>query len=154
MTDILIVTFATLGAVFALLAAIGILRMPDTFLRISVNTKAATLGVGLLLGAAAIYFGDFAVSTRVQAIIIFIVLTAPVGAHLIARTSYFLGNKMWKSSVVDDLEGKYDKKKHILLSEDPCGKEDQKIASNSSKKAPLDHLSQKNEDPKTPSSEK
>ncbi len=154
MTDILIVTFATLGAVFALLAAIGILRMPDTFLRISVNTKAATLGVGLLLGAAAIYFGDFAVSTRVQAIIIFIVLTAPVGAHLIARTSYFLGNKMWKSSVVDDLEGKYDKKKHILLSEDPCGKEDQKIASSSSKKAPLDHLSLKNEDPKNPSSEK
>lgn len=119
MTDILIVIFATLGAVFALLAAIGILRMPDTFLRISVNTKAATLGVGLLLGAAAVYFGDFAVSTRVQAIIIFIILTAPVGAHLIARTSYFLGNKMWKSSVIDDLEGKYDKKKHILLSEDP-----------------------------------
>lgn len=152
MTNILIVTFTALGAVFALLAAIGILRMPDTFLRISVNTKAATLGVGLLLGAAAIYFGDFAVSTRVQAIIIFIVLTAPVGAHLIARTSYFLGNKMWKSSVVDDLEGKYDKKKHILLSEDPCGKEDQKIGFSPSNKTPLNHLSQKNEDPKIPSS--
>lgn len=153
MTNILIVIFATLGAVFALLAAIGILRMPDTFLRISVNTKAATLGVGLLLGAAALYFGDFAVSTRVQAIIIFIVLTAPVGAHLIARTSYFLGNKMWKSSVVDDLEGKYDKKKHILLSEDPSGKVDQKIESTSNQKVPFDTLSQKHEDPKNPSSE-
>lgn len=153
MTDLFIIIFATLGTIFALLAAIGILRMPDTFLRISVNTKAATLGVGLLLGAAALYFEDFAVSTRVQAIIIFIVLTAPVGAHLIARTSYFLGNKMWKSSVVDDLEGKYDKKKHILLSEDPCGKEDQKVKATSNKKVPFDNLSQKNEDPKNPSSE-
>lgn len=118
MTDILIYILATLGALFALLAAIGILRMPDTFLRISVTTKAATLGIGLILGASALYFGDFAVSTRVQAIIIFIVLTAPVGAHLIGRTSYFTGNKMWKNSVVDDLEGKYDKKKHQLQSED------------------------------------
>ncbi|MGM0635719.1 MAG: monovalent cation/H(+) antiporter subunit G [Bacteroidota bacterium] len=116
MTDILIYIFSTLGALFAILAAIGTLRMPDTYLRISVNTKAATLGVGLLLGAAAIYFGDFSVTTRVQAIIIFIILTAPVGAHLIARTSYFLGNKMWKNSVVDDLEGKYDKKSHQLKS--------------------------------------
>jgi len=118
MTDILIFTFATLGAIFALLAAIGILRMPDTFLRISVTTKAATLGIGLILGSAALYFGDLSVSSRVQAIIIFIVLTAPVGAHLIGRTSYFTGNKMWKKSVIDDLEGKYDKKKHELLSED------------------------------------
>lgn len=118
MTEILIYAFSTLGALFALLAAIGILRMPDTFLRISVTTKAATLGIGLILGASALYFGNFAVSTRVQAIIIFIVLTAPVGAHLIGRTSYFTGNKMWKNSVIDDLEGKYDKKKHELQSED------------------------------------
>lgn len=123
MIDILIFTLATLGAIFAMLAAVGILRMPDTFLRISVTTKAATLGIGLILGAAAIYFGEFSVSTRVQAIIIFIVLTAPVGAHLIGRTSYFTGNKMWKNSVIDELKGKYDKKKHELLSEDVAKKQ-------------------------------
>ena len=122
MSELLIYILSTLGAIFAMLAAIGILRMPDAFLRISVTTKAATLGVGLLLGAAAIFFNDFAVSTRVQAIIIFIILTAPVGAHLIGRTSYFLGNKMWKNSVIDDLEGKYDKKNHKLLSEDVAEK--------------------------------
>lgn len=52
MTEILIYIFSTLGALFALLAAIGLVRMRDPYLRISVNTKAATLGVGLLLGAA------------------------------------------------------------------------------------------------------
>ena len=118
MTDVLIFILATLGALFAMLAAIGILRMPDTLLRISVTTKAATLGIGLILGAAALYFGDLAVSSRVQAIIIFIVLTAPVGAHLIGRTSYFTGNELWKKSVIDDLKGKYDIKKHELQSED------------------------------------
>ena len=59
MSDIIIIVFSSLGTIFALLAGIGLIRMPDTFLRISVNTKAATLGVGLLLGASAIYFGDY-----------------------------------------------------------------------------------------------
>jgi multicomponent Na+:H+ antiporter subunit G len=116
MTDILIIILSTVGALFSLLAAIGIIRMPDTYLRISVNTKAATLGVGLMLVSAAIFFQDFAVTTRVQAIIIFILLTAPVGAHLIGRTSYFTGNKLWKGSVVDDLKGKYNIKSHELQS--------------------------------------
>lgn len=118
MTDILIYILSTLGAFFALFAAIGIIRMPDPYLRISVNTKAATLGVGLLLGSAAIFFADFSVTTRVQAIVIFIFLTAPVGAHLLGRTSYFLGNKLWSGSVIDDLKGKYNKATHELKSDD------------------------------------
>ncbi len=123
MTDVLIYIFATLGTLFALLAAIGIIRMPDTYLRISVNTKAATLGVGLLLGAAAVYFYDFSVTTRVQAIVIFILLTAPVGAHLIGRTSYFLGNKLWDGSVIDDLKDRYNKSTHELKSDPEQAKE-------------------------------
>ncbi|SEA71849.1 monovalent cation/H(+) antiporter subunit G [Psychroflexus halocasei] len=122
MTEILIYIFSTLGALFALLAAIGLVRMPDTYLRISVNTKAATLGVGLLLGSAAIFFSDFSVTTRVQAIVIFIFLTAPVGAHLLGRTSYFLGNSLWSGSVIDDLKGKYNKATHELKSEDEIKK--------------------------------
>ncbi len=117
MTELFIYICATLGTIFALLAAVGLIRMPDTYLRISVNTKAATLGVGLLLGAAAVYFYDFSVTTRVQAIVIFILLTAPVGAHLIARTSYFLGNNLWDGSVIDDLKGRYNKSTHELDSD-------------------------------------
>ncbi|WP_371815887.1 cation:proton antiporter [Flavobacterium sp. CS20] len=56
MSEWLIIIFSSLGTLFALLAAIGLIRMPDTFLRISVNTKAATLGVGLLIGAADYFF--------------------------------------------------------------------------------------------------
>jgi multicomponent Na+:H+ antiporter subunit G len=101
-----------------MLAAIGLIRMPDTYLRISVNTKAATLGVGLLLAASAIYFGDIAISSRVLAIIIFIFLTAPIGGHLLGRTSYISGNELYKKTKIDDLKGKYDKKTHALSSDE------------------------------------
>lgn len=114
MTDILVYITSGLGALFVLLAAIGTLRMPDQYLRISVNTKAATLGVGLLLTAAALFFLETSVTTRVIAVIIFIFITAPVGAHLIGRTSYFLGNKLWGRSVTDDLKDKYNKSTHEL----------------------------------------
>jgi len=116
MTDILVYITSGLGAIFVLLAAIGTLRMPDQYLRISVNTKAATLGVGLLLTASALFFLETSVTTRVIAVIIFIFITAPVGAHLIGRTSYFIGNALWGKSVTDDLKDKYNKITHELKS--------------------------------------
>ena len=109
MTDTIIGMIATLGTLFVLLAGVGILRMPDTYLRMAVTTKAATLGVGLILIAAAVYFNDLSTTTRVLAVIIFILLTAPVGAHLIGRASYIKGNKLWEKTTMDDLAGKYRK---------------------------------------------
>ena len=109
MTEIIIAVLASLGSLFVFLAAVGIIRMPDTYLRMAVTTKAATLGIGLILIAAAIYFHDLSTTTRVLAIILFIVLTAPVGAHLIGKASYIVGNKLWERSIMDDLEGKYRK---------------------------------------------
>ena len=107
MTDYIIIFLATLGAAFVLLAAVGILRMPDLYLRISVTTKAATLGIGLILLCVAVYFGEASIATRALAIIFFLLLTAPVGAHLIGRASYFVNTPLWKNSVMDDLRGKY-----------------------------------------------
>lgn len=118
MSDLFIAIIATLGALFVLLAAIGLVRMPDTYLRISVTTKAATLGIGLILISAAFYFKELSVTSRVLAIILFIVLTAPIAAHLIGRASYFIGVKLWHKSVMDDLDGKYKKVTHELMSED------------------------------------
>ncbi len=104
-----------LGTLLILLAAIGFLRMPDFYLRLSVTTKAATLGVGLLAGAAAVYFAEVSVVSRVLAIILFLFLTAPVAAHMIGRTAYFIGTRLWEGSVIDELEGKYQNDTHALL---------------------------------------
>ncbi|EON76750.1 Na(+) H(+) antiporter subunit G [Lunatimonas lonarensis] len=118
MNEIFIYLLTSLGALFILLAAVGVVKMPDLYLRISVTTKAATLGIGLILGAAAIYFTDTAITSRVLAIILFMLLTAPVGAHMIGRASYFTGVKLWEDSKYDDLKGKYNPKTHRLSSED------------------------------------
>ncbi|MBZ9787357.1 monovalent cation/H(+) antiporter subunit G [Psychroflexus sp. CAK57W] len=131
MIDILVYITSGLGALFVLLAAIGTLRMPDQYLRISVNTKAATLGVGLLLIAAALFFLETSVTTRVLAVIIFILITAPVGAHLIGRTSYFIGNKLWKNSYIDDLKGKYNKTTHDLKGLDKTEENEEEVESKS-----------------------
>ena len=48
MIDITLAILSTIGALAILFASIGILRMPDFYLRLSVTVKAATLGVGLL----------------------------------------------------------------------------------------------------------
>ncbi|WP_192085465.1 monovalent cation/H(+) antiporter subunit G [Algoriphagus sp. Y33] len=116
MTEIIIIVLSSLGALFILLAAVGIVKMPDLYLRISVTTKAATLGIGLILLAAGIYFSDTAILARVVAIIVFMLLTAPVGAHMIGRASYFTGVKLWDKSTIDELEGQYDQKSHKLKS--------------------------------------
>lgn len=110
----LVIIFIGLGVLFTLFAGIGMLRMPDFYMRVSVSTKAVTLGVGLILIAAAVSFNDLAITARVIAIIVFVLITAPVGAHMIGRASYFTGVRLWKNSVCDDLEGKYDKKSHKL----------------------------------------
>lgn len=107
-TDIVVGVMAFLGTLFVFLAAIGLIRMPDTYLRLAVTTKAATLGVGLLLIAGAIHSYDLGSTAKVLAIILFVLLTAPISAHLIGRTSYFSGVKLWKGSVMDELKGQYD----------------------------------------------
>jgi multicomponent Na+:H+ antiporter subunit G len=118
MIDWIIIILSTLGTSFILLAGIGIVRMPDVYLRISVTTKAATLGIGLILMGAAMYFNELGITSRVIAIIFFLLLTAPVGAHMIGRASYFTGIKPWDKSVYDDIKGKYDPKTHELSSDE------------------------------------
>lgn len=105
MTDVFIMAFCTLGAIFILIAALGIYRMPDFYTRLSVTVKAGTLGVGCILGAAAFYFYDFAVSTKVFAIIFFLFITSPVAAYMISRTAFVSKIKLWKTTLIDE-EGK------------------------------------------------
>ncbi len=104
------------GAIFMFLAGIGILRMPDVYTRMSATTKAATLGVGCTLLAAAVYFGELGVTSRALATLAFLLLTAPVAAHMIGRAAYFGGVELSPGTVVDELKGHYDPRTHALES--------------------------------------
>ncbi len=105
------------GALLMLVAAIGLLRFPDLFLRMSATTKAATLGMMLFMLALIVAFQDSGVTTRAIAIAIFTFLTLPVPAHLLGRAAYFMGVPLWKGTQVDELRGKYDPYTHHLESE-------------------------------------
>lgn len=106
MTDIIVMVMCTIGSIFILIAACGIVRMPDFYLRLSVTVKASTFGIGFILGGVAIHFNDFSVTTKMFAILFFLILTAPVAGHIIARTAYETGVELWEGSVSDDLANK------------------------------------------------
>lgn len=102
MTDILTAVLWLAGSGFALLAAVGVLRMPDVFTRMQASTKASTLGLGCLLLGAALQMGDFASSIRAVSIGAFVLLTTPVAGHVIARASYLADVPLWEGTVVDE----------------------------------------------------
>ena len=118
MKDILTLLFLIIGSGFMLLAGIGILRMPDLFLRMSTTTKAATMGVGCIMIAAAVHFADVGITSRLLATIFFVFLTASVAAHMIGRAGYSYGVPLWEGTVIDELRGRYDEGRQILYSSD------------------------------------
>ena len=102
MTDIVTAILWLAGSAFALLAAVGVLSMPDVFTRMQASTKASTLGLACLLIGTALQMGDFASFIRVASIGAFILLTTPVSGHVIARASYFAGVPLWEGTVLDE----------------------------------------------------
>jgi multicomponent Na+:H+ antiporter subunit G len=105
MTDIITAVMWIAGALFALLAAVGVLRMPDVFTRMQASTKAVTLGLGCLLIGGALQLGDFGSVIRLLSIGAFILITAPVSALVIARASYLAEVPLWEGTVLDERSG-------------------------------------------------
>lgn len=114
-----------IGAIFVFIAAIGVIRLPDLFMRMHASTKSSTLGAGLIMAGAALYFNDVAVATRVLAVVVFLFITAPVGAHMIARSAYFSGVPLWDKTISNDLAGHYDMETHELLGDQESSPEEQ-----------------------------
>jgi len=90
------------GATLALLAGVGVLRMPDVFTRMQASTKASTLGLGCLLVGVALRNPEFAFVVRAVSIAAFMLLTTAVSAHVIARAAARSGAPIWKGTVVDE----------------------------------------------------
>ncbi len=102
MGDVISAALIVIGGAFMLLAGVGILRMPDLFMRMQAATKAATLGAGCMLLAVAVHFGELTVVARALLVIAFIFLTAPVAAHMIARAAYSVGTPLWEGTIADE----------------------------------------------------
>jgi multicomponent Na+:H+ antiporter subunit G len=82
------------GALIALVAALGLLRLPDLFTRMHAASKAGTAGSGLLLIAVALQSDDTTIWIKCLATIGFFLLTAPVSAHLLAKAALLSGARV------------------------------------------------------------
>lgn len=93
------------GAGFVLIGSLGLLRLRDFFSRLHAPTKATTLGVGSLLIASAVFFSnqDDGLSLHEILVTLFLFITAPVGAHLMAKAALHLRLQSLAEPPKDDL---------------------------------------------------
>lgn len=82
-----------LGGLFGLLSAVGVLRLPDLYTRMHAASKAGLLAGGLLLLGIAIAAGESAIMLRALLGALFLALTTPVSAHLLARAALKAGHE-------------------------------------------------------------
>jgi multicomponent Na+:H+ antiporter subunit G len=92
-----------IGSAFSFLAALGILRLPDLYTRMHAASKAGPVGAGLMLLGVALVALDGAVMLRAILGILFLLLTTPVSAHLLARAAYRAGVQPVASTSINDL---------------------------------------------------
>lgn len=87
MAAIAVALLMVAGAVFTFLAALGVLRFPDLLTRMHAASKAGMLGGGLLLLGAGLHSGEWHVLLRALAGMVFLFLSTPVSAHLLAKAA-------------------------------------------------------------------
>lgn len=110
--EIISCIFILAGVFFMLVATIGLLRLPDFYIRMSAITKGSTFGLGLILLGLAIYFNQPSMLLKVLAIIIFTFITAPVAAHVIGRTAVQNKIPFWEKTNLKEFK-KYLHREHL-----------------------------------------
>jgi multicomponent Na+:H+ antiporter subunit G len=83
--DLLAATLLVSGAVFTVVAALGVLRMEDVYVRMHASTKAGTLGLMLIVAALMLTVDSASTMEKGIALFLLVLATAPVSAHLVGR---------------------------------------------------------------------
>lgn len=98
LTELVVSAFLLLGGVFVFLGSFGLLRLPDFYTRLHTPTKATTLGMAGLLIASMIQFSvtEQRLSVHELLITLFLLITAPVSAHMLAKSALHLRVRMLK----------------------------------------------------------
>lgn len=111
--DALVAAALVLGSLLCALSGLGVLRMPDMLTRMQASAKTGTLGVALIALACALWWAPVAsreseasaleLIARCAFVVVFLMLTAPVGAHVIARAAHRRATPLSPRTRVDQL---------------------------------------------------
>jgi multicomponent Na+:H+ antiporter subunit G len=94
------------GSLFMLIAAIGVVRLSDVYMRMHAITKAASLGAILMLGAVSIIYVEWIVWIEALMVVLFVIFTAPIATQMIAKAAHKTGTPKGPGYVMDEMDGK------------------------------------------------
>jgi len=103
LSEIIIVLLSAFGVFFMLVAAIGIVRLPDVFARMHAGGKASTVGISAMLLAAGFYFFDEFLFYRMLLLIALLFATLPIATSAMSRAAYLTGPSKRKHLNHDDM---------------------------------------------------
>jgi multicomponent Na+:H+ antiporter subunit G len=101
--DTLAAVCLLLGAMLALIAAVGVLRFPDVLTRMHSATKPQVLGLLLLLLGLGLRLREPGSIGILVLVGVFQLATAPIASHMVGRSSYRAGQVRRDLLVVDEL---------------------------------------------------
>lgn len=106
MIDLVAAVLIAIGTFFLMVGSIGLIRFPDVFCRMHATTKTTTLGACSILLAAVLKYGHSPIGPKSLLAVWFLLLTAPAGAHMIARAAHRVRVPLAKDRMVaDELDG-------------------------------------------------
>ena len=79
------------GSVFALIAGIGLLRLPDFFSRVHAVGIQDTLANGLILFGLVLQSNEWLVALKLVLVFVFVLITGPTATHALARAALHVG---------------------------------------------------------------
>jgi multicomponent Na+:H+ antiporter subunit G len=108
--DVIAISFMIFGLFFMVVAAIGLVRLPDLYHRMHASTKGVTLGIaGIMIATACATaqvpgVNTVRIITTLILVILFQFIANPVGAHLLAKAAHLDDCPIWKGNLSDELE--------------------------------------------------
>ena len=104
MRQVVVIALLALGVAVSLSGAVGVVRMPDVYLRIQASTKAVTLGALPVLLALVIGEGPLtSYGGRALLVALLLLVMSPLASHALDRAAYRTGVPMWSGAVVDQV---------------------------------------------------
>lgn len=102
MRQVFVMALLAVGVAVSASGAVGILRMPDVYLRIQCSSKPVTLGALPVLAALVVAKGPLtSYGGRALIVAVLLLVVNPLAAHALARAAYSVGIPMWPGAVMD-----------------------------------------------------